>query len=198
MNLVSTFIDDFKSIKNELKKTNLTQIIHKIVESKIVNNYINSKALNLNNIHMFISIFTQFNTTKNGLDRAIGYLDYLEEHEFYDHTIDKISLMTIHAAKGLEFSEVFIVGVEEGSLPLIRNGEVGLIDEEKRLFYVAMTRAKHNLYLLSAQERGKTKTSGSQFLVNLKSITHIEDEAIGNRIKQQKKWKEKKSQLSLF
>ncbi len=198
MNLVSTFLNDLKSINSELKKIELTEIIHKIVNFKIIKEYINSKALNHNNIHMFISIFTQFNTTKNGLDRAIGYLDYLEEHEFYDHNIDKVSLMTIHAAKGLEFSEVFIVGVEEGNIPLIKKGEVDSIDEEKRLLYVAMTRAKHNLYLFSAQERGKKKTDTSQFLTHLKCITHIEDEAIEKRIKLQKKWKDKKSQLSLF
>ncbi len=198
INLVSTFMSDLKSTKNELKSTKLSEIIHKITNTKIIKEYINSKAPNFDNIHMFISIFTQFDMPNNGLQHAIEYLDYLEAHEFYDQHIDKVSLMTIHAAKGLEFSEVFIVGVEEGSIPFMRRGEVALIEEEKRLFYVAMTRAKHNVYLLSAQERGKKKTHISQFLTHLKCVTHIEDEVIEKRFKQQKKWKEKKAQLSLF
>jgi superfamily I DNA/RNA helicase len=74
--------------------------------------------------------------------------------DLYRPEAEKVSLMTIHAAKGLEFRVVFVVGCEDGWLPLRREG--GAIenpDEERRLFYVAMTRAKERLYLTWARRR---------------------------------------------
>jgi len=67
--------------------------------------------------------------------------------------VEKVSLMTIHAAKGLEFSVVFIVGCEENILPLNLEGLVSSEDEERRLFYVGMTRARERLFLTYSQER---------------------------------------------
>ena len=66
----------------------------------------------------------------------------------------KFSLMTMHAAKGLEFPVVFITGCEENLIPFKqRNSEQADIEEERRLFYVAMTRAKDRLYLTRAKKR---------------------------------------------
>ena len=62
--------------------------------------------------------------------------------------------MTMHASKGLEFPVVFVAGCEDGFLPFQRSAtEKADIDEERRLFYVAMTRAKDQLYLTYAQKR---------------------------------------------
>ena len=66
---------------------------------------------------------------------------------------EKISLLTLHAAKGLEFPVVFIVGCEERLLPLKLEGYPADPQEERRLFYVGMTRAKRQLYLLGARKR---------------------------------------------
>ncbi len=65
----------------------------------------------------------------------------------------KVSLMTIHAAKGLEFNTVFLAGVEDGSLPhFLSKDDKSLIEEERRLFYVAITRAKKRLFLTHIKE----------------------------------------------
>jgi len=72
---------------------------------------------------------------------------------------DKVTLMTLHAAKGLEFAVVFIVGCEESLLPLNLKDMAADLAEERRLFYVGMTRAKTRLYLVRARTRrlyGKT------------------------------------------
>ena len=87
---------------------------------------------------------------------------------------DAVTLMTLHNAKGLEFPSVFIVGVEEGLLPS-RNSlnEAGGIEEERRLFYVGITRAMDRLFLSAAQNRmqyGQTKSAeDSRFLEELGS-----------------------------
>lgn len=75
------------------------------------------------------------------------------ESDFYDPRADRVTLMTLHAAKGLEFPVVFIIGCEEGLLPYVRAGETPDVAEERRLFYVGMTRAQHKLILSHARRR---------------------------------------------
>lgn len=82
----------------------------------------------------------------------------------------EVALMTVHAAKGLEFPVVFIVGMEQGLFPLIRRGNIDPreLEEERRLCYVSVTRAREELYLAFARQRrwfGQTQTNlPSQFL----------------------------------
>lgn len=115
-----------------------------------------------------------------GTDEAMGRIDNInellniaKEHEFMPlgdfvdqislstkesvtDSPDSVSLMTIHSAKGLEFESVFVVGVEEGILPHINSkGSTKATEEERRLMYVAMTRAKRSLYLTACQNRSK-------------------------------------------
>lgn len=74
-------------------------------------------------------------------------------NEEFPFAADKVALMTLHAAKGLEFPVVFIVGCEEKLLPLALDAMNADPEEERRLFYVGMTRAQVRLYLLHAQRR---------------------------------------------
>jgi DNA helicase-2/ATP-dependent DNA helicase PcrA len=74
--------------------------------------------------------------------------------EFWDARADRVSLLTLHAAKGLEFPVVFIAGLEDGLLPLHWNApDEAAMAEERRLFYVGMTRAKDRLVLSHARQR---------------------------------------------
>ena len=86
--------------------------------------------------------------------------DYLEQValitdlDSYDNSLDRVTLMTLHAAKGLEFPVVFMTGMEEGLFPHSRAAEGGAeIEEERRLCYVGMTRAMEKLYLTHARRR---------------------------------------------
>ncbi len=101
-----------------------------------------------------------------------GYLEMVSlftDLEKYDANAECAVMMTMHAAKGLEFPNVFVVGMEEGLFPSMRSiGEYEEMEEERRLCYVALTRAKKRLYLTSARQRmlyGHTSTNmPSRFL----------------------------------
>jgi len=84
---------------------------------------------------------------------------------------NQVRLMSLHAAKGLEFRFVFIVGVEDGNLPHEASLEEGRLDEERRLFYVGITRAKERLWLSHAKEAqrwgDKLRLKPSRFLDEL-------------------------------
>src|SRR5690606_14786837 len=84
---------------------------------------------------------------------------------------NQVRLMSLHAAKGLEFGYVFIVGVEDGTLPHEASIEEGRLDEERRLLYVGITRAKQALWLSHARQAQrwgeKLRLSPSRFLDEL-------------------------------
>jgi superfamily I DNA/RNA helicase len=94
--------------------------------------------------------------------------DRAEEKE---RTGDAVTLITMHSCKGLEFPHVFIVGLEQGLLPHSRSAEEGTLDEERRLFYVAITRAMQSLsisYCLGRKKYGESvQCHPSQFLKEL-------------------------------
>ena len=78
----------------------------------------------------------------------------------FNESDDNVTLMTVHSAKGLEFPIVFIAGLEEGMFPSLREMDELEIEEERRLFYVATTRAKRELHMIHARTRllyGQTK-----------------------------------------
>jgi superfamily I DNA/RNA helicase len=75
------------------------------------------------------------------------------EADFFDKRAERVSLLTMHAAKGLEFPVVFVVGLEDGIVPLSWGDAPERTDEERRLLYVAMTRAKERLVMTRAAAR---------------------------------------------
>jgi DNA helicase-2/ATP-dependent DNA helicase PcrA len=91
---------------------------------------------------------------KVSLESFLDKVSLVTDVDLYEDKGNRVSLMTLHCAKGLEFSVVFIVGIEEGLLPHYRRGEeIEDMEEERRLFYVGMTRAKERLFLSRAEER---------------------------------------------
>lgn len=98
-----------------------------------------------------------------GVERLLEEAALQSEQDELDMQRDKggISLMTVHAAKGLEFDAVFVVGMEQGLFPSVRNDESRDPEEERRLFYVALTRARKHLFLSYAYERTKYGTRES-------------------------------------
>ncbi len=122
----------------------------------------------------------------------------LTSADFYDPRADAVTLTTLHAAKGLEFRIVFIAGFEEGLIPFISGGDDLDAEEERRLFYVGMTRAEDELFLLHARRRflygRRTAPSRSPFFGEMPG-DYIRITSVPDRMKKQK---EEQDQLGLF
>jgi len=103
--------------------------------------------------------------------QVLELLSLVSAQDFYDPNADRVSLLTIHSAKGLEFEVVLLAGCEEGIIPHISAKSDEELNEEARLFYVAMTRAKSLLYLTRAKKRplfGKiSEQAPSRFLTRI-------------------------------
>ena len=88
------------------------------------------------------------------LGEFLEEISLLTDVDRYDEEADAVTMMTMHSAKGLEFDTVFLVGVEEGLFPSYRSMEKNEeLEEERRICYVAMTRAKKELYISCARRR---------------------------------------------
>ena len=139
------------------------------------------------------------NIAENSKDKNefIHQVSLLTEADALDKRADRITLMTLHASKGLEFKCVFIAGLEDGILPLYRAKEEKEIEEERRLLYVGMTRAKERLFLSHAEKRFWLGTPKN--LPVSPFLTKIQDDLL-NLSKFNKEYKEKDNseQLSLF
>ena len=123
--------------------------------------------------------------TEDALENAISKMvlrDMLEEQDA-EKADDRVQLMTLHAAKGLEFPNVYLMGLEEGILPHQNSIDTDGIEEERRLFYVGVTRARQKLTLTGAATRkqfGETQNrSPSRFIEELPE-EHIRKQGFGN------------------
>lgn len=134
------------------------------------------------------------------LDQFGPYMAELADQEYYDPAAEAISLMTMHAAKGLEFSQVFVICVEEGITPLAKHGQITDLAEERRLFYVAVTRARDDLYLLHCRTRAREPRELSRFAVALPRNLAVRsaDPAMAAQTARNIRRAQKRSQGTLF
>ena len=151
-------IEDFIKLKDELSLTELVDLVLEKsgIKSELENEKTLESEIRLENLNEFKSITKSYEQSKGivSLEDFLNEISLVSDVEEYKDKKDSVTLMTIHSAKGLEFENVFIPGMEEGIFPhansfLEHNG----IEEERRLCYVAITRAKKNLYLINAKTR---------------------------------------------
>ncbi|MGB7983218.1 MAG: ATP-dependent DNA helicase UvrD2, partial [Candidatus Nanopelagicales bacterium] len=98
-------------------------------------------------------------------------------HLSHAPTADGVTMATLHAAKGLEWDSVFIVGAAEGSLPIIYADTEARIEEERRLFYVGLTRARDRLVVTWAMTRSNRPRSASRFLADMRARGQVSTQA---------------------
>jgi DNA helicase-2/ATP-dependent DNA helicase PcrA len=108
------------------------------------------------NIDELINVIMEFEheSEEVSLETFLDQVSLVTDIDLYEDKGNRVSLMTLHCAKGLEFPVVFIVGMEEGLLPHYRRGdEIEDLEEERRLCYVGITRAKEKLFFSRAERR---------------------------------------------
>ena len=172
---------DFKRLILELRKDmeslSLTELIDNVLEKSGIRQELEldkslESELRLDNLMEFKSITATFEENTGSVDlgdflEEISLIADMSEHKTSD---DVVTLMTMHSAKGLEFPIVFLLGLEEGIFPHQNSFlEEGGLEEERRLCYVGITRAKEKLYLFNAKSRmmyGKTTMNPVSRFIN--------------------------------
>ena len=138
----------------------------------------------LENVNEFLSTVRLYENDNPEGDLA-AFLEELALYsnmDDYDEDADRVSLMTIHSAKGLEFDYVYLAGMEEGIFPSERSSREGDIEEERRLAYVGMTRARKELHMTHAGIRMlygySRRNRASRFLdeVDRRYVTEVGEE----------------------
>lgn len=156
------FKNMIEKIKKEEEHLSLTELIDIVLNETGIRKSLESEKsleadIRLENLEEFKSITRTFED-REGIISLGDFLDELslvsDVSEQKDSNEDKVTLMTMHAVKGLEFDYVFVVGFEEGLFPHSNCFESNEeLEEERRLCYVAITRAKKKLYLINARSR---------------------------------------------
>jgi len=207
--LIDSKVVDNKSLIFELNdiKENAQPIvlIEEIIKKFNLEEKYQDKVKQLRNIYEFKTIVQSFDekevSNELSLEKFVDHLENLEKHDFYDQSADRVTLMSMHAAKGLEFDYVFVCAFEDGFIPFEKKFKsVVDLEEEKRLLYVAMTRAKKGLYLVNANYRFKKEQQISSFknLIPSAQLEEINDEVLERMRKRKEKEVEKKRQMTLF
>ena len=151
-------IDQLKSLSEELT---LTELIDKVLDASGLRQELESEKtleaeVRLENLEEFKSITKSFEEREGliSLEDFLLEISLISDVEEYKDDPNRISLMTVHSVKGLEFDHVFVVGMEEGIFPHMNSlMETSEVEEERRLCYVAITRAKDDLHLVNARRR---------------------------------------------
>jgi superfamily I DNA/RNA helicase len=149
--ILNDFSRQLTQYKEDMSGLSVTDKLLYLEKNTNLFGILNSDAKNKEAFARLVEVAVNFGTD------LIGFFSSIALHtdtDVYTQQAEKVSLMTMHAAKGLEFPVVFISGCEENLIPFKRgNSEQADIAEERRLFYVAMTRAKDRLYLTRAKKR---------------------------------------------
>lgn len=156
---------EFKKIIEKLKEVSenvtLTELIDKILTGTGIKEELEKEEditseVRLENLEEFKSITKSFEEREGliSLEDLLLEISLVSDAEEYKDDTNRVSLMTVHSVKGLEYKDVFIVGMEEGIFPHMNSlMESSEIEEERRLAYVAITRAKDNLTIINARRR---------------------------------------------
>jgi len=161
-------LDKYISLKDKLPPS---QILRGLIEDtgyldELAKGGTEEATERIANVEELMSAVVEYEdrTPEANLERFLEEVVLIADIDNWDGKENAVAMMTLHSAKGLEFSAVFISGIEEGLLPIANAFDDDMeLEEERRLFYVGMTRAKERLYLTcSAQRKTYSGTVWSQ------------------------------------
>lgn len=175
---IQKFVQLVKELQKVKEEFSASGVIKHVLDASGYKKFVDDGSIEgesrLENIYELISVASKYDNLEAGMSLSIFLeeISLIADVDTLDSQDNAVTFMTIHSAKGLEFPIVFIAGLEEGLLPhsqsLLERDE---LEEERRLMYVAMTRAKERLYLLRAKSRmlyGEVhNNTPSQFLTDI-------------------------------
>ncbi|ACB85703.1 3'-5' exonuclease [Natranaerobius thermophilus] len=155
---VNSYGDKFANLAialNSWRRKTLTmrppELLSHVIQESGLADYWKKDKQRINNLKELVSIFDYFDdetlSPNMSLKNILEYVSLGSDSDRHVLDQDKVALLTVHQAKGLEFDAVFIASADDNNFPYFRNKKLGNIDEEHRLFYVAMTRAKQALFI---------------------------------------------------
>ena len=188
---IMSFRDMINDLIKEKDKIKVSELIKKTLKDSGYEDMLNSEGtketeIRFDNLMEFIGVAIEFENenAENSLGDFLDSIALVSDVDNLDESTDAVTLMTMHSAKGLEFDNVFLVGMEEGLFPSKRSIEEDVqTEEERRLCYVAITRAKKHLFITNTKKRtlygSTTYSTPSRFIdeipENLLSETSIEN-----------------------
>ena len=183
-------IEKLKIMKEELT---LTELIDKVLDasglrSELENEKTLESEIRLENLEEFKSITKSFEEREGliSLEDFLLEISLISDVEEYKDDENRISLMTVHSVKGLEFDHVFVVGMEEGIFPHINSlMESSELEEERRLCYVAITRARKALHFVNTKRRtlfGKDQINPPSRFISEVNTNLIESNVVENKL----------------
>lgn len=166
---VEAFKTQMALIRVQIEALKPVQVLEKVLEYSRYKSFVSDGTPEgegrVENVEELVNLASEFES----LDDFLEHVTLVSDVDNYDASADAVTLMSMHASKGLEFTVVFLAGCEEGLFPHMRAlEEESEMDEERRLCYVAMTRARKRLYLTLARQRimhgGLITTIPSRFI----------------------------------
>lgn len=134
----------------------------------------------LDNLETIVSLLKCIAANTNTIPAFLNRLTELQnilENSKFNHKKDAVTLITCHSSKGLEFPSVFMIGMVDGEFPsfesitkYVKDNNAALIEEEARLFYVALTRAQKNLHIIVIENKFGNKVSPSRFVERIERL----------------------------
>ena len=159
---VEAFRTTLQAIRKAAEKVPASEAVHFAIEASgieaMLKKDLEEGTERLGNVQELINLSTKYDDAlpPEGIERLLEEAALQSEQDELEKPLDAVSLMTVHASKGLEFDAVFVTGLEYGLFPSGRESDTERDpEEERRLFYVAITRAGKRLYLSYARERMK-------------------------------------------
>lgn len=197
-NQINLFVEMINNFTNKSQEIEVNELLNLVVEKSGIKQQLSEDKSpegisKFENVEELINAVQDYIDEKNNeteqenIDNRSSFEKFLEEialatdQDTQEDTKNSVVLMTIHASKGLEFKTVFIAGMEEGLFPSFRSiMSPTEIEEERRLFYVAITRSQKNLFITYANERyvwGKTQMASPSRFINELNAEFLELEA---------------------
>lgn len=186
------FKDIILELKEDLQNNTLTDFIDIVLDKTGMKKSLQEEKtleadIRLENLEEFKSVTKSFEERVGviSLEEFLLEISLVSDIEDYKDDPNRISLMTVHSVKGLEFPYVFITGLEEGIFPHKNSFSSDELEEERRLMYVAITRAKKKLYLTNTKRRMLYGVESPS--ISSRFIKEISEDLIENENKEEKK-----------